>query len=210
MDIDKRAWLFAQARITRTDREARNGHRGLLIWLTGLSGAGKSTLAHGLEERLFEAGKQVFVLDGDRIRLGLSSDLGFSAADRRENIRRVAEVAGLFVDAGMVVICAFVSPSHPERDLLRETYGQDFVEVFVNCPLEECERRDPKGLYKQSRKGTVGQFTGVSAPYEPPRAPELVLDTSLLSPQECVSALYDFLSARSYLNRPAAAVTAQA
>ena len=171
-------------------RARRNGHAGAVIWLTGLSGSGKSTLAAELERALFEQGKQVCVLDGDDLRRGLCSDVGFSPADRRENIRRVGEVARLFAEAGFICIAAFISPYRSERDLARRICPKGrFLEVYLNAPLEVCERRDPKGLYARARTGELKEFTGISAPYEPPEKPDLELRTDLLSAPECCALL---------------------
>jgi bifunctional enzyme CysN/CysC len=157
------------------------------IWFTGLSGAGKSTLAILLEERLFAAGHHTYLLDGDNMRNGLSSDLGFSQADRIENIRRATEVARLFVDAGLIVLVSFISPYRAERAIARAHFRPgEFVEVFVDAPLEECERRDPKGLYAKARRGELRNFTGIDSAYEPPQTPEIHLDTLSYTAEECV------------------------
>jgi adenylylsulfate kinase len=160
------------------------------VWLTGLSGAGKSTMAAELERRLWHQGRRAFVLDGDRMRQGLCSDLGFSPADRKENIRRIAEVARLFAEAGLICIVAFISPYRADRARARSLLPTGrFIEVYLSAPLEVCERRDPKGLYARARAGLVKEFTGVSAPYEPPLEPELELRTDILSIEECASLL---------------------
>jgi adenylyl-sulfate kinase len=180
--------LFWQAsKVTPTQREARNGHFGCVLWLTGLSASGKTTIATELEQQLFSVGKQVYVLDGDNNRHGLGKDLGFSQHDRAENIRRVGEVAKLFAQAGFICITAFISPYRSDRDLVRKLMPVGrFVEVFVNAPLEVCERRDAKGLYAKARTNNIAEFTGISAPYEEPAIPELELRTDLLSIPECV------------------------
>jgi adenylyl-sulfate kinase len=181
--------------ITAAQRAERLGHRARVIWLTGLSGSGKSTLARELERRLFLAGSQVFVLDGDYIRQGLCRDLGFADEDRAENIRRVAEVSKLFVQAGLIAIAAFVSPFEADRERAREVIGaENFVEIFVDCPLTECERRDPKGLYAKARRGEVPQLTGVSSRYEPPRAPSLHLRTDQVTVAEAVEKILAVIS----------------
>ena len=168
----------SQGTIDGTARSQLFGHRSCTVWFTGLSGSGKSTLALALEARLHSRGVGSYVLDGDNIRFGLNSDLGFSPSDRTENIRRVGEVARLFCDAGLVVITAFISPYLRDRDLVRSLHRPErFIEVYLNTPLEECERRDDKGLYEKARNGEISEFTGISAPYEPPLNPELVLDT---------------------------------
>jgi bifunctional enzyme CysN/CysC len=171
------------------DKAARAGQklqRPVCVWLTGLSGSGKSTIADLVETRLFAAGRHTYVLDGDNIRLGLNRDLGFSEADRRENIRRVTEVARLLVDAGLIVIVAFISPYRDGREAarLRFDFGE-FVEIFVDAPIEECERRDPKGLYARARRGELVNFTGIDSKYEPPECPDARLDTVAFSAKEC-------------------------
>ena len=173
--------------VTRARRENLNGHRSAVIWFTGLSGAGKSTVAHSVEERLHQAGCRTVVLDGDNVRHGLCSDLGFSVGDRAENIRRVSEAVKLFVDAGVIVLTAFISPHQADRARARTTVGAaDFIEVYCECALDECERRDVKGLYQRARAGEIKEFTGISAPYEVPKNPEVTLDTHELSVEQCV------------------------
>jgi bifunctional enzyme CysN/CysC len=171
----------------------RNGHRGGVIWLTGLSGSGKSTLAHALHERLFAKGCQVTVLDGDNVRRGLCSDLGFSPEDRSENIRRIGEVAALFAEAGMIVVTAFISPYAEDRKRARTAAGDKFHTVYVKADVTTCESRDVKGLYAKARAGEIQEFTGVSAPYEEPEHPDLVVDTAELSVQEAVELLQDYI-----------------
>jgi bifunctional enzyme CysN/CysC len=162
--------------VTRQDRERLNGHQGKVIWLTWLSGSGKSTFANTLEEELYAQGKRTYILDGDNVRQGLNKDLSFADADRVENIRRVAEVAKLMMDAGLVVMTAFISPFRADREMARETIGQDhFIEVFVDTPLEICEQRDPKGLYKSARLGLIPNMTGINSPYEVPLMPAYVV-----------------------------------
>ena len=171
--------VWHQGAVTREDREQLNGHRGCTVWLTGLSGSGKSTIAVELEKRLLERGVRTYILDGDNIRHGLNKNLGFSPEDRTENIRRIGEVAKLFTDAGLVALTAFISPYRADRDQVRAIMQPgDFIEVFVDCPVEVCEQRDVKGLYKKARAGEIKEFTGISAPYEAPSKPELVLETS--------------------------------
>ncbi|GAA0509476.1 adenylyl-sulfate kinase [Tatumella terrea] len=163
--------------ITREDRQQRQGHRGAVVWFTGLSGSGKSTLADAVEQQLFQQGVNTFLLDGDNVRHGLCRDLGFSDADRKENIRRVGEVAKLMADAGLLVLTAFISPHRSERQMVRELLdGDQFIEVFVDTPLHVCEARDPKGLYRKARAGELTNFTGIDAVYEAPEQPELHLD----------------------------------
>lgn len=179
--------VWHHATVTRARREAQNGHRGAIIWFTGLSGAGKSTLAHAVEEHLHQMGCRTFVLDGDNVRHGLCGDLGFSATDRVENIRRVGEVAKLFMEAGVIVLTAFISPFREDRNKVRAMVQPgEFVEIYCRCPVEVCEQRDTKGLYQKARAGEIGQFTGISSPYEAPDRPELAVNTSERSLQDCV------------------------
>ncbi len=185
----------SRGKVTTSQRESRNGHRGCVLWLTGLSGSGKSTIATELERELFNLGRQAYVLDGDNIRHGLGSDLGFSHTDRTENIRRIGEVARLFADAGFICITAFISPYRADRELARKIAPRGrFLEVYLNTPLEICELRDLKGLYAKARAGEIKEFTGISAPYEPPQKPELELHTGRLRVAECVSAILDQLT----------------
>ncbi|HZL41720.1 MAG TPA: adenylyl-sulfate kinase [Verrucomicrobiae bacterium] len=185
---------WSHGKVTITQRELRNSHRGCVLWLTGLSGSGKSTIATELERELFNLGRQAYILDGDNIRHGLCSDLGFSHRDRTENIRRIGEVAKLFADAGFVCITAFISPYRADRDLARTILPRDrFFEVYVNAPVNVCEKRDPKGLYAKARSGEIKDFTGVSAPYEPPADPDVELRTDKLSIPESVAKIMDYL-----------------
>jgi bifunctional enzyme CysN/CysC len=179
--------------VTVDARAARNGHNGCVIWLTGLSGAGKSTLALGAEQILFARGFQTYALDGDNLRHGLNVDLGFSPEERAENIRRVGEVAALFADAGLIVLTAFISPYESDRARARSAAGNKFHEVYVKAPLETCERRDDKGLYRRARLGEIQEFTGISAPYERPIAPELVIDTEAEGTERCLRQLTDYI-----------------
>jgi len=180
--------------ISKEDREKQNEHKGVVIWLTGLSGSGKSTVAVELQAQLFEAGCQVFILDGDNIRHGLNKDLGFSPEDREENIRRIGEVAKLFADAGIIAITSFISPYRKDRDINRELVPKgDFIEVYVQAPLNICEERDPKGLYKKARAGIIPEFTGISAPYEEPLKPEIVIDTDKLCVKDSANKIVDYL-----------------
>ena len=189
--------------VERSDRERLLGQRGVTVWLTGLSGSGKSTIAVGAEKTLLERGRLAYVLDGDNIRHGLNKNLGFSPGDRAENIRRIGEVAKLFTEAGVIVITSFISPYRVDRDGVRAIMGKgDFVEVYVDASVETCESRDVKGLYKRARAGEIPEFTGISAPYEPPERPELVLDTQALSVPESVAALVEYLEDQGYLGRP--------
>lgn len=180
--------------ITRELRESLNGNKAKLLWFTGISGSGKSTIANELEKKLFSKGIRTFILDGDNIRHGLNNDLGFNDADRVENIRRVGEVTKLMVDAGIVVISSFISPFVSDREMVKKLIGdQDFIEVFINTPLEVAEERDPKGLYKKARSGLIPNFTGVSSPYEKPHSPDIEIDTTNLSPEDSARKILDFL-----------------
>ncbi len=183
-------------------RAARNGHRGGVLWFTGLSGAGKSTLAMAVEQRLFKKGYHVYVLDGDNVRRGLNANLGFSPDDRAENIRRVGEMAALFADAGFICISAFISPYRADRERARHAAGEAFHEIFIEADLETCERRDPKGLYKKARAGEIEEFTGVSAPYEPPASPDLAVDTANLSIEDCVARILNYVEGAFALASP--------
>jgi bifunctional enzyme CysN/CysC len=192
--------------LTADSRGQRNGHQGAVVWFTGLSGAGKSTLAMQVEKRLFALGMQVYVLDGDNVRRGLNSDLGFAPEDRVENIRRVGETAALFADAGIIVITAFISPYRGDRTKAREATSEGgFHEVYIKADLETCEERDPKGLYRKARAGTIKEFTGVSAPYEPPDAADLVVDTKDLDVEASVDLIVDYIRDRLVVrHRPTA------
>lgn len=186
--------------VTRAMREARNRHRAVTLWFTGLSGAGKSTLSHALEERLFRMGCNTFVFDGDNVRHGLCKDLGFSEADRTENIRRIGEIAKLANEAGIIALTAFISPFRRDRDLVRASMpAGDFIEVYVKCPLAECEQRDVKGLYKKARAGQIPDFTGISSPYEAPENPEIIIDTSQQGVDDSVDILVAFCRERGII-----------
>ncbi|WP_456397189.1 adenylyl-sulfate kinase [Desulfurobacterium sp.] len=189
-----------KGRITREDREKMKKHKSFILWFTGLSGSGKSTLSHCVEERLYQMGVHTYVLDGDNVRMGLNKDLGFSEKDRRENIRRIGEVAKLFVDAGVVVLTAFISPYRRDRDFVRGLVNEgDFIEVYVKCPLEICESRDPKGLYKKARAGIIKNFTGIDDPYEEPLNPEIVVETDKNSIDECADRIISYLLERGLI-----------
>ena len=180
--------------VTREEREALNNHKGAIIWFTGLSGSGKSTLANALEDRLNKMGKRTYVLDGDNVRKGLNKDLGFSDADRVENIRRIGEVSKLMLDAGVIVMTAFISPFKEDRDIVRGLVNDgEFFEIFCDADLATCEERDPKGLYKKARAGEIPEFTGISSPYEAPEKPELVINTSQSDVPDCVDQLITML-----------------
>jgi adenylylsulfate kinase len=188
------------ASVTTEEREAVLGQKGCVVWLTGLSGSGKSTVARRVEQMLLERGKATYVLDGDNLRMGLNKDLGFSPADRTENIRRVGCVAQLFTDAGVICLTAFISPYRADRDQARAMVPQGrFMEVWVNTPLEACESRDPKGLYVKARAGKIPEFTGISAPYEEPFAPEITLNTDGQTVEQSATALLKALEARGFL-----------
>jgi adenylylsulfate kinase len=188
--------VWHHATVTRKRRAELNHHQSVLLWFTGLSGAGKSTLAHALEEKLYQMGYHTFVLDGDNVRHGLCGDLGFSHEDREENIRRISEVANLFVEAGVIVLTAFISPFLADRQKARELVGEDFVEIYCRCPVTVCEDRDVKGLYRRARAGEIKEFTGISSPYEEPDNPELVIDTATKSLDECVEQILNYLVKR--------------
>ncbi|NOS36353.1 MAG: adenylyl-sulfate kinase [Deltaproteobacteria bacterium] len=187
-------------KVTKDDRAQLIRQRGTVIWLTGLSGSGKSTIAVDLEHALVENGYYAFVLDGDNIRHGLNRNLSFSPEDRSENIRRIGEVAKLFCDANLITIASFISPYRQDRERVRVIQGEgEFIEVFVKCPLAVCEERDTKGLYKRARAGEVEEFTGISAPYEEPEIPEIVVDTSRISLDECVRSILAYLEEKGYI-----------
>ncbi|WP_077622737.1 adenylyl-sulfate kinase [Sediminibacillus massiliensis] len=186
--------IWHPATITKSDRQRLNNHKSCALWFTGYSGSGKSTLANEVDHQLFSMGVRSFVLDGDNIRHGLNKGLGFSKNDRIENIRRVGEVAKLFVDSGQIVMTAFISPYREDRENVRKLFKQEeFKEIYVECPFEICERRDPKGLYKKARKGEIRDFTGIDSPYEPPVDPELVISTHNCSVAKAAEKIIDYL-----------------
>lgn len=186
--------------ITKLDRQRRNKHKSAVLWLTGLSGSGKSTLANVVDRKLFERGVHSYVLDGDNIRHGLNKGLGFSKEDRKENIRRIGEVAKLFVDSGQIVLTAFISPFKEDRLSVRQLFEEgEFIEIYVKCPLSECEKRDPKGLYKKARKGEIPDFTGITSPYEEPDAPELVIETDKLSIEGAADKIIAYLETQKII-----------
>lgn len=187
--------------VTRQDRERAAGQKGCVVWFTGLSGSGKSTVARRFEQLLLERGRGCYVLDGDNIRFGLNKDLGFSPEDRNENIRRIGEVAKLFADAAIITTTAFISPYRTDRDNVRVIMPEGtFIEVYINAPLDVCESRDPKGLYKKARAGLIPEFTGISAPYEEPLSPELELRTDLYDVDACAEQVLNYLDKRGFFN----------
>lgn len=185
--------VWHKMNVTRENREELLKQKGILLWFTGLSGSGKSTVASALEKKLHSLGKLTYALDGDNVRHGLNADLGFSDKDRVENIRRIGEVSKLFVDAGLITIATFVSPFIADRQKVRDLLGKDFVEIYIHCPLEVCEQRDPKGIYKKARAGEIKHFTGIDSPYEEPINPELTLSTHLNTLDECVDKIVTYL-----------------
>jgi adenylylsulfate kinase len=192
--------VWHAATIRKDDRHRMNGHKSAILWYTGLSGAGKSTLANKVEEKLFERGIHTYVLDGDNIRHGLNKGLGFTAEDRKENIRRIGEVAKLFVDAGAFVSTAFISPYREDRDMVRNLVPEgEFIEIYVQAPLEVCEQRDPKGLYKKARAGEIKHFTGIDDPYEEPENAELIIRTGEKTLEECAAEVMDYLESNNYI-----------
>ena len=192
--------VWHEASITKNQRREKNGHSSFILWFTGLSASGKSSVANAFAHRLFEEGKQAFVLDGDNIRHGLNSDLGFDEVSRKENIRRIGEVAKLFVEGGQIVLTAFISPYREDRQVVRNlVQAGEFIEVFVKCSVEACEKRDPKGLYKKARNNEIPNFTGISAPYEEPINPEIILDTENQTIEECVEQLQKILTEKGYI-----------
>ena len=192
--------VWHHATITKEDREKLFSQKGVVIWFTGLSGSGKSTLANEVEVALFERGCHTYILDGDNIRHGLNKDIGFSPKDREENIRRIGEVAHLFAQAGVIVMTAFISPYLADREMARKLNKEgEFIEIYCRCALEECERRDTKGLYKKARAGEVKEFTGISAPYEEPAQPELILDTDKESLKESAGNVLAWLEKRGII-----------
>jgi adenylylsulfate kinase len=191
---------WTQGEVDHAARVQRNGHRAAILWFTGLSGSGKSTLARSVERALFLRRCHTYILDGDNIRFGLNRDLGFSPADRTENIRRIGEVANLLMDAGSICLTAFISPYRADRQGSRDIAPEGaFIEIYTKCPLAECERRDPKGLYQKARAGEISEFTGISAPYEEPLNPEIVLETDRYSVPECVEQVITYLLDNGFL-----------
>lgn len=191
---------WQESLITKEHRQKLKGHNSFVLWFTGLSGAGKSTLAAEVEKALHKRGVHTYILDGDNIRHGLNENLGFSPEDRKENIRRIGEVSKLFVAAGVITLAAFISPYQEDRNLVRKLLGEnEFIEVYLKCSIEECEKRDPKGLYKKARTGKIKGFTGIDAPYEIPINPELVLETDRQPLVESIKQIIDFLEDKGYI-----------
>ncbi|WP_374965528.1 adenylyl-sulfate kinase [Lysinibacillus sp. RS5] len=192
--------VWHEASITKEQRHTQNKHQSFILWFTGLSASGKSSVANAFAHRLFERGNLAFVLDGDNVRHGLNKDLGFDEAGRKENIRRIGEVSKLFVESGQIVLTAFISPYREDRQVVRALVEEgEFIEVYVRCSVETCEKRDPKGLYKKARNAEIPNFTGISAPYEEPANPEIILDTERYSIEECVDRLTDILTSKGYI-----------
>lgn len=192
--------VWQEQSLTKELRRKQNEHSSFVLWFTGLSGSGKSTIANAVANRLFEIKIKNYVLDGDNIRHGLNKDLSFSDSDRKENIRRIGEVSKLFVDSGQVVLTAFISPFQSDRQVVRDLLeDNEFVEVYVKCPIDECEKRDPKGLYVKARKGLIPDFTGINSPYEEPVSPELVVATHRFSLNECVDQIIDYLKLKQFI-----------
>lgn len=208
MTREERNITWQQSSLDRQEREIRNGHRSRTLWFTGLSGAGKSSLAFALEKHLYDAGIRCYVLDGDNVRHGLNRDLGFTTTDRQENLRRIGEVSKLMVDAGLIVLSAFISPHAEDREMVKQLFQPgDFIEIYVRCSIEECERRDPKGLYKKARNGDIPHFTGISAPYDVPEEPSLIIDTERLSLDEAVAEIVKHLEQTDSLQLPLSTTT---
>jgi adenylylsulfate kinase len=193
--------VFHTHEVSKEERSKLKSQKPCILWFTGLSGSGKSTIANAVESRLLELNKHTYLLDGDNIRMGLNKGLGFSDEDRIENIRRIGEVAKLFVDAGTIVLTAFISPFQKERDAVRSLVGEgEFIEVFIDTPLEVCESRDPKGLYQKARKGEIPNFTGISSPYEAPTKPEIHIQNDKISIEDVTQEIINYLLNKGYLS----------
>jgi adenylylsulfate kinase len=201
LDVFKNLVSRHPAGISRQNRNLLNQHPSGLFWFTGFSGSGKSTIAHGVEAELFTRGIRSYVLDGDNVRDGINADLGFSRADRKENIRRIVEIAKLLVDAGLIVLASFISPYREDRDYVRENFNADrFYEIYIKCSVRECEQRDPKGMYKKARQGIIENYTGISDPYEEPDGADLVIDTEKIDIAESIQMVLDFMHQMDMLN----------
>ncbi len=197
---DKEHVIWHECLVKRHDRNRLNNHKSGLVWFTGLSAAGKSTIAHAVEKELHDRGIRTYVLDGDNVRHGLNANLGFSPEDRKENIRRIGEVARLMADAGILTFAAFISPYREDRDALRRLFKDDnFIEIYVKCSIEECERRDPKEQYKKARAGIIKNYTGISAPYEAPETPELIIDTEKMDLEESKKRVIEHLCVKELI-----------
>ena len=194
MEIKNENVVWHEGKVTKREREKLLGQKGVVVWFTGLPSSGKSTISREVEKRLYKMGKLVYVLDGDNVRHGLNSDLGFSSKDRKENIRRISEVANLFVDAGIITLTAFISPYKTAREMARKLFEKgEFIEIYVKGPVSICIKRDPKGMYKKALKGEIKEFTGISAPYEEPENPEIILETSEESVEKSAQKVIDYL-----------------
>lgn len=194
--------VWHKSEVTRQMRNILNGHKSLAFWFTGLPSSGKSTIAHSVEKKLYGKGIRTYTFDGDNIRHGLCSDLGFSEKEREENLRRIAEVVRLFIDAGIIILAAFVSPLKKHREKVRQIIGEEnFVEIYCRCPVEICEMRDTKGMYKKARAGEIKEYTGVSAPYEEPESPDLIIDTHFLTLEGSVEKVFKFIENRVILSK---------
>ncbi|MDA8104690.1 MAG: adenylyl-sulfate kinase [Nitrospiraceae bacterium] len=199
--MSKNHVVWHKVHVTRQDRARLNNHQSGLVWFTGLSASGKSTIAHAVEKMLFDRGVRTYVLDGDNVRHGINSNLGFTREDRKENLRRIVEVSKLFMDAGILVLAAFISPYREDRRAIKGSFeGDHFLEVFVKCPVEECEKRDPKGQYKKARAGIIKNYTGISAPYEEPANPDILLDTVNMNLDQCVDIIIVSLVSRGIIH----------
>jgi adenylylsulfate kinase len=202
MENNKNNIFWHEQSVTVEERWKSNGYRSCLLWFTGLSGSGKSTVAHALDKRLHMLKVHSYVLDGDNVRHGLNKDLGLSPEDRKENIRRIGEVSKLFIDAGLIVLAAFIAPYNEDRKQIRDLLKEgEFIEVYVKCSIEECENRDPKGLYSKARSGAIEGFTGISAPYEEPETPEIILETDKMSLDNCIETLMKYLIQKDYISK---------
>ncbi|MCY9374298.1 adenylyl-sulfate kinase [Bacillus sp. T17B1] len=195
--------IWHPAAITKSDRQSLNGHKSCALWFTGLSGSGKSVLANAVDEKLYRMGIQSYVLDGDNIRHGLNKDLGFRTEDRIENIRRIGEVAKLFVDSGQVILTAFISPFREDRDMVRALFPEgEFYEIYVKCPLHVCEQRDPKGLYQKARNGEIKHFTGIDSPYEAPLSPDFIIESDQISISDGADLIITELQSKGIIKKP--------
>jgi adenylylsulfate kinase len=193
--------IWHEPSVTVDDRWKSNGYKSCVLWFTGLSASGKSTIAHALDRKLHRSGIHSYVLDGDNVRHGINRDLGLSPEDRKENIRRIGEISKLFVDAGLLVLAAFIAPYREDRRQIRTSLNEkDFIEIYVKCSIRECEKRDPKGFYKKARNGEIKEFTGISAPYEIPDNPEIILETDNKRVDECVQQVLNYLDQHGYVN----------